>query len=109
MATLLIIEDNFELASLLQAAAEARGHTAVAVQTGRAALEAVAARKPDLAICDLLLPDLDGGELLGKLKTLGVPAIAMSGVYKGSKFAQLAREQHGAIAFFEKPFPLHDL
>jgi CheY-like chemotaxis protein len=109
MATLLIIEDNFELATLLQAAAEARGHLAKAVHTGKGALDAVEAQKPDLAICDLLLPDIGGGELLGKLRKLGVPTIAMSGVYRGSKFAQTAREQHGAIAFFEKPFPLNDL
>lgn len=109
MATLLIIEDNFELASLLQAAAEARGHLATIARTGRSAVDSVAARKPDLAICDLLLPDVGGGELLSRLKALGVPTIAMSGVYRGSKFAHEAREKHGVIAFFEKPFPLHDL
>lgn len=109
MATLLIIEDNFELATLLQAAADARGHTAKAVHTGKGALDAVEVKKPDLAICDLLLPDMSGGELLGQLRKLGVPTIAMSGVYRGAKFAQQAREQHGTIAFFEKPFPLTDL
>lgn len=109
MATLLIVEDNFELATLLQAAAEARGHAARAVHTGRAALEAVAAQPPDLAICDLLLPDVGGAELLGQLRTLGIRTIAMSGVYRGPKFARAAREEHGAIAFFEKPFPLNDL
>lgn len=109
MATLLIIEDNFELASLLQAAAEARGHVAKTAHTGKAGLDAVAAHTPDLAICDLLLPDVGAGELLGKLKSLGVPTIAMSGVYRGAKFAKQAREEHGALAFFEKPFPLSDL
>ena len=109
MATLLIIEDNFELATLLKATAEARGHLAHAVHTGKAALKSVEAQKPDLAICDLLLPDIGGGELLGKLRQLGVPTVAMSGVYRGARFGQQAREQHGAIAFFEKPFPLSDL
>lgn len=109
MATLLIVEDNFELATLLQAAAEARGHVARAVHSGRAAIDAATAQKPDLAICDLLLPDVGGGELLGKLRSMGVRTIAMSGVYRGPKFAQTAREEHGAIAFFEKPFPLNDL
>lgn len=109
MASLLIVEDNFELATLLQAAAEARGHSARAVHSGKAALDAAVAQQPDLAICDLLLPDVSGGELLGKLRELGVRTIAMSGVYRGPKFAKQAREEHGAIAFFEKPFPLNDL
>jgi CheY-like chemotaxis protein len=109
MPTLLIIEDNFELASLLQAAAEARGHSAKKVHTAKEALDAIGVRRPDLAICDLMLPDMAGGDLLAKLKRSGVPAIAMSGVYRGSNFAREAIEQHGAIAFFEKPFPLQEL
>jgi len=109
MATLLIIEDNFELATLLQAAAEARGHVAKAVHTGRAAVDAVEKQKPDLAICDLMLPDLEGDALLGELRTLKIPTIVMSGVYRGDKYARAVRELHGVIAFFEKPFPLNDL
>lgn len=109
MASLLIVEDNFELAALIEAAAEARGHEAHAVYSGRQAMDVLARRKPDLAIVDLLLPDIGGGELLGHFKTAGVPAIAMSGVYKGSKFAAEAKDKHGALAFFEKPFPLIEM
>ena len=39
----------------------------------------------------------------------GVPAFAMSGVYKGSLFSREAVETYGAIAFLEKPFSLDAL
>ncbi len=109
MAALLIVEDSFELATLLQAAAEARGHSARAVHSGKAAIDAAVAQEPDLAICDLLLPDVGGAELLEQFRALGIRTIAMSGVYRGAKFAKQVREELGAIAFFEKPFPLNDL
>ena len=109
MASLLIVEDSFELGALLQAALEARGHTTTVVHTGKEALAAAASDKPDLAIVDLLLPDIAGAEVLLELRKNGVRFVVMSGVYKGGRFAQEARETHGAIAFFEKPFPFSDL
>ncbi len=109
MASLLIVEDNFELATLLEAAAEARGHVVQLTHTGKAALSSAASTVPELAIVDLLLPDISGGTLLDQLRALGIRTIAMSGVYKGSRFAKEARERHGAVAFFEKPFPLNEL
>ncbi len=109
MASLLIVEDNYELGALLQAALEARGHSTTVVHTGKEGIEAAQQRRYDLAIVDLLLPDLPGAEVLLELRKLGTRFVVMSGVYKGSRFAQEARETHGAIAFFEKPFPFSDL
>lgn len=108
MASLLIVEDNVELGALLQAALDARGHTSTVVHTGNEGI-AAAASKPDLAIVDLMLPDIAGAEVLLALRKQGVKFVVMSGVYKGARFAQEARETHGAIAFFEKPFPFSDL
>lgn len=108
MARLLIVEDNHELASLIVAAALGRGHEARAAYTGEAALEALGpGSKWDAALVDLLLPDIRGSEVLGALRAHGIPAIAVSGVYKGDRFAQEAVQVHGARAFFSKPFELN--
>lgn len=107
MARLLIVEDNHELASLIVSTAQGRGHDARAVHTGEAALEALhPGSKWDAALVDLLLPDIRGSEVLSALRAHGIPAIAVSGVYKGDRFAQEAVQVHGARGFFEKPFEL---
>jgi len=109
MARLLIIEDGVPLASLLVSATSARGHLTTAAHSGREGLTLAREEPFALAVVDLLLPDLRGAEVLETLRGLGVPCIAMSGVFKGDRFAKDAVEQHGARAFFEKPFVLNDL
>ena len=109
MARLLIVEDHPELASLMVAAAESRGHEATAVHTGE---DALAHLRPDAfhaAVVDLLLPDMRGSAVLSALRDQGIPAVAVSGVFKGDRFAREAIEVHGARAFFEKPFELMHL
>ncbi len=107
MARLLIVEDQPELAALVSAAATARGHVAVEAHTGGAALDLLAGTDlPKAAVVDLLLPDRNGGEVLRALASRGIPAFAVSGVYKGSRYAKEAVEDLGARAFFEKPYDL---
>ncbi len=109
MARLLFIEDNHELASLMAASASARGHATQAVHSGEAGLTAARGHGFDAAVVDLLLPDMRGGQVLAELRILGLPTIAISGVYKGDRFAREATDVHGARYFFEKPFELSAL
>lgn len=109
MPTVLIVDDNMELATLLAVAVEAHGFTPVVVHTGREALETIQREPPDAALVDLLLPDMRGTEVLQSLATRNVPALAMSGVFRGDRFAREATETYGAKAFFEKPFAARDM
>ncbi len=109
MARILIVEDQPELAALVAAAARARGHTAEEAHTGGAAHVAIDAGPFDAAIVDLLLPDMRGGEVLDALLQRKIAAVAVSGVFKGERFAREAVEVHGARAFFEKPFELNQV
>ncbi len=109
MARLIIVEDNNELAFLIVSAAQARGHQATAAQSGQAALQALESGSFDVAVVDLLLPDMSGHQVLDALRQRAVPALAMSGVYKGEKFAREAVEEHGALQLFEKPFDMRAL
>jgi CheY-like chemotaxis protein len=106
MARLIIVDDNQELATLIASSARSRGHVSRTVFTGKGALAALATGTFDCAVIDLLLPDMRGSEVLTQLKAHGVPAIAISGVYKGERFAKEATLVHGARAYFEKPFDL---
>jgi CheY-like chemotaxis protein len=109
MARLLIVEDNLELASLMVAAAQSRGHSAKAAHTGEEALALLQPRAFDAAVVDLLLPDMRGTELLTALKPHAIPAIAISGVFKGDRLAREATSVYGAVEFFAKPFELDAL
>ena len=106
MARLIVVEDNPELASLVAAAAGERGHHAHVAVTGQAALNAIAAASYDVAIVDLMLPDLPGTDVLEAMRAARIPALAVSGVFKGEKCAAEAVDNFGARAFFEKPYDL---
>lgn len=106
MARLLIVEENQELASLIVATAQSRGHEARAVHTGQDALALIGPGAFDAAVVDLALPDMRGSEVLDALRPHAIAAIAVSGVFKGESFAREAMDVHGARAFFEKPFEL---
>lgn len=109
MARLLFVEDHPELASLMVAAAESRGHEATAVHTGKAALALLRPAAFHAAVVDLLLPDMRGSAVLSTLRDHAIPAVAVSGVFKGDRFAREATKLHGARAFFGKPFELLQL
>jgi len=108
MKTLLIVDDNVELASLLAVVAEVHGFVPRVAHTGRAALEMLEAELPEAALVDLLLPDIPGQDVLKQLHERGVITFAMSGVYRGEHFARAAVDNYGARAYFEKPFAARD-
>lgn len=60
MAVVLVVEDDPVIAGEVAGALVAHGHEAVVARSGRQALELVGARRPDLVLLDLGLPDLDG-------------------------------------------------
>lgn len=106
---ILIVDDNAELGQLLASAVSKKGGLAFRVETGQEALAEMGEQTPDGAIVDLLLPDVRGSEVLDALRIAGVPAVAVSGAFKGDKHADEAVKQHGAVAFFEKPFAVEDV
>ncbi len=65
---LLVVEDDGPSQRLMKALFEAEGFEVDVAGEGPAALEAVAARAPDLVLCDLELPGLDGVEVVTRLK-----------------------------------------
>lgn len=68
MASILVIEDNADLAYGLRTNLEIDGHTVETVETGEEGLRRVAATPPDLIVLDLMLPNLDGYQVLRRLR-----------------------------------------
>ncbi len=100
---LLLVAEDAELATLVALAAARLGAEVVTVSSGRAALDAIARRVPNVAVVDLPLADVRGSDVLAALARVRVPAVAVSGVYRGPRAAEEVRRL-GAFDFFEKPF-----
>jgi DNA-binding response OmpR family regulator len=106
---ILLVDDHGELLDLLGRLIENEGWEALKALRGSTAKELIASQKPAAAVVDVLLPDMMGYDLAAQLKKAEVPFVLMSGVMKGGKVAMDARTQHGAVAFFEKPFDARKL
>lgn len=79
--TLLIVDDDLTLIRSLQVNLEADGFDVITAGTGKDALEQMKRRLPDMAVVDLLLPDMHGFELCRRIKNyMDVPIIMLTGV-----------------------------
>ncbi len=82
MARILIIEDNQANLDLMTYLLEAFGHTTLCAVNGEAGLEAAERENPDLVVCDLQLPKVDGYEVARRLKsrphTRAIPLVAVT-------------------------------
>jgi two-component system response regulator CpxR len=82
--TILCVDDNEQVLSVRTFLLETRGYRIIAVKTAQEALEALERSLPgslDLILCDLLMPQMDGNELVRRAKQLhpGLPAMIVSG------------------------------
>ena len=81
--TILVVEDNPTTRKMLRVALQIEGYRVLEAPDGRAALVAFAADRPDLVLQDLILPDMDGLELVRQLRAspggVDVPILALSG------------------------------
>jgi len=108
----LVVEDDRDVSDLLRTALEADGYTVRVAGDGRAALQALDAHQPDVLLLDLMLPDLDGLELCGRVRERQptapyLPVIMLTALdtpaYKQLGFAR------GADDYVTKPFELGEL
>jgi CheY-like chemotaxis protein len=105
MPVILVIEDNPFTRKIVSAGLEANGWTVVLAENGREGIQAMSARRPDLVLQDLMLPDIDGLELVKLLRKLpdreGVPILAFSS-FLGK--LEAARSENGNFqGFIAKP------
>ncbi|BCR03427.1 hypothetical protein DESUT3_04960 [Desulfuromonas versatilis] len=102
----LVVDDNADDRRLLKHYLEQRGYATLQAGNGEAALEAAQASPPDLIVSDALMPDMDGFQLLRRVRHSSrlklTPFIFYSAVYTGQRDQELALSL-GADAFIVKP------
>ena len=106
--TILIVEDEPEIRRFLRASLDAEGYRVVESTTGRRGGIDAGSHKPDLVIVDLGLPDLDGIELIQRIREWSsVPILVLSArVHERSKIDAL---DAGADDYVTKPFGIGEL
>ncbi|MFA5140218.1 MAG: response regulator [Elusimicrobiota bacterium] len=109
MATILVVDDEQDMRLALRNTLELAGYTVLDCESGRLALETLGRGGVDLMLLDIRLPDMDGVQILKKVKAdfPAVPVIMVTGF--GSLETAVQTVQVGAADYVSKPFQNKDL
>ena len=104
----LVVDDEPPIRKLLRVGLTTQGYDILDAPNGKAALELIA-QKPDLIILDLGLPDIDGLELLRRLREMNesVPIVVLSS--RDAEGAKVQALDLGADDYVTKPFGMEEL
>ena len=108
-ANLLVVEDDPTLRELLAASLRFAGFAVSATPSGAEALRIAASRPPDLVVLDVMLPDVDGFEVLRRLREAGrdVPVLFLTARDAGED--KVTGLTAGGDDYVTKPFRLEEL
>ncbi|WP_182526487.1 response regulator transcription factor [Nocardioides dongkuii] len=104
----LVVEDDDDIRALIEYTLATQGFLVTAVDSGAAALEAVALDDPDLITLDLGLPGMDGIETCRRLRAITDAYVVMI-TARNDPIDRLIGLETGADDFIAKPFDAHEL
>jgi two-component system, OmpR family, KDP operon response regulator KdpE len=106
--TVLIVEDDDETRAVLVRELTGRGYRTTEAANGRTALERWEARRPDVVLLDLGLPDMDGLQLIRRIRRdARTPIVILSGRYEEREKVEAL--ERGADDYVTKPFGVDEL
>jgi len=110
-STLLIVEDDLDIAEMLDAYFRSQGYEVLTVNWGEDGVRACQTQPPDLVILDIRLPDIDGFEVARRLrtarKTRDIPIIILT--EKRARGDRLKGLELQADDYITKPFDVQEL
>ena len=108
MATVLVIDDEPAIVDILRSILEEEGYNVITAANGRQGLDLIAASRPDVVICDVMMPLLDGRALCRAVELDPgfhlVPVVLMSAVQN-----IVSRTDCKYAAYIQKPFDLDSI
>ena len=107
MTQVLIVEDEHLIARLIEMSLTRAGYACTVAGDGRTAADLIEEKDYDLALLDIMLPGLDGYELLDYLRPQGVPVIFITA--KGTVKERVEGLRRGADDYIVKPFVVEEL
>lgn len=109
MRTILVVDDEFGIADVLEAILTDEGFSVVIAANGRQALARIAEQRPDLMLLDYMMPVLDGAGVLHALaadhSADSLPVVVMSALPEEAVAAVTRRYK----AFLRKPFRIRSI
>ncbi len=106
--TILVIEDDGNIRELLRLYLEQEGYAVETAQDGLEGLRAFKRVHPDLVLLDLMMPVMDGTQVMKELRAQSkVPVIMLTA--KGETFDKVAGLELGADDYVTKPFEMREL
>jgi two-component system, OmpR family, KDP operon response regulator KdpE len=108
-ARILVVDDEPAILRFLRAGLSSQGYVVLEAQTGQGALDAVRQRRADMMVLDLGLPDLDGIEVIQRVRDSGnmLPIVVLSS--RDNEQAKVAALDLGADDYVTKPFGIEEL
>jgi two-component system KDP operon response regulator KdpE len=104
----LVVDDEPPIRRFLRTSLAVQNYRVSEAENGRVALELLGREKPDLVILDLGLPDMDGIELIRRIRaTSNVPLVVLSS--RGDERAKVEALELGADDYLTKPFGMEEL
>jgi len=107
-ATILVIEDDPDIRALVVALVKRAGMQAREAVDGRAGVRAFFEQRPDLVVLDIGLPELDGWQVLARIRDLSeVPVLMLTA--EGEQVQKVRGLEDGADDYVTKPFGREEL
>ena len=107
----LIIDDEPNICSVVSQFLEKKGFTTITANSGKEGIEIANQLVPDLILLDINMPEMDGFEVLVKLKndqkTMSIPVVMLTG--RGDEIAKLSASALSSEYYITKPFDLEEL
>jgi len=111
MQKVLVVDDSLSVRKLVEKALEGRGLQVIAAASGAEAIQMLERDRPDVVICDVILPDKDGFQICQYVRThpaiAATPVLLISGIDNGTVQARAAEVRSDDVMF--KPFGVDDL
>ena len=111
MTTVLLIEDNLEIRENTTEILEMHGFKVVGAENGRVGIEKAFEVLPDIVLCDIMMPEADGYEVLRSIKshetTASIPFVFLTASVERKEVQ--AGFDMGACGYVRKPFEIDEL
>jgi len=111
MPKVLVVDDSLSVRKVVQRALESRRIEVLSAASGSEALEQIGREAPDLIVCDVIMPDMDGYQICDFVKkhpTLGrTPVLLISGIVNGTVLERAAKVRSDDV--MRKPFAAEEL
>ena len=106
---ILVVEDDVQLASLVSSVLIKAGHDPIVVHNGEWALDKVKERPFDLIVLDVILPGMDGFDVLRHLRSQHMVSRVLMLTVRGDVKDRVTGLQLGADDYLPKPFAMREL